>query len=500
MTRTGDNLGTPRYMSPEQAGGRREPLDWRTDIYSLGVTLYELLTLQPAFDGDDRITLLRRIVEEEAAAPRRINLTIPRDLETIVLKAMAKEPAHRYATAHDLADDLRRFLDDRPIRAKRPTVQERAAKWARRNRSVMAAGIVAVLVIVAALTSVGVWSIVWLQRHNTALRREVQRADANALMARRHLVAVELRRSNDLLEAGHIGRAQDVLDGLEANGDDEETRGFAWRYLSRLARRDIIQLRVGNRKVVGWAISRDGQTIVVEDSEARIDLWDMSTLMRRGDLTGTAIYATSPNFSPDGTKIAAVEWDRPSHNLKEALGAVVWDAASGRILTRIPKRQSGGAVHWADFVSSHAVGLFEVDDLHRFNFWSVDPDRTAPRKLGSYIALNVTWPMGGMIVTRVGSRLRLMDVDSGAASRRAGRRVRVLGTRTVGRLGGWPTYRRRLSRSATDPLGRRNRSGARSMYRRRRALRADTLRAGRRMAGSPKRRERDGIPLGPVFA
>src|SRR5262249_59189142 len=112
LTQTGAVVGTLRYMSPEQAAGRRGVVDHRSDIYSLGVTLYEFLTLQPAFPGDDRQDLLRRVAGEEPPAPRRLNPKVPKDLETIVLKAMAKFPAERYPSAQELADDLRRFLDD----------------------------------------------------------------------------------------------------------------------------------------------------------------------------------------------------------------------------------------------------------------------------------------------------------------------------------------------------------------------------------------------------
>jgi tetratricopeptide (TPR) repeat protein len=138
LTLTGDVLGTLRYMSLEQALGRRVVVDGRTDVYSLGVTLYELLTLHPAFDGRDRAEILRKVAEEEPAPLRRLNPVVPADLETIVLKATAKDPASRYATAQELAEDLRSFLEDRPIRARRPGLLERAAKWSRRHRSVMA--------------------------------------------------------------------------------------------------------------------------------------------------------------------------------------------------------------------------------------------------------------------------------------------------------------------------------------------------------------------------
>jgi serine/threonine protein kinase len=114
---TGDRAGTLRYMSPEQALARRTAIDHRTDVYSLGVTLYELLTLEPVFPGRDRQELLRQIAFEEPEPPWRLNRAIPTELETIVRKAMAKDPADRYATAQELADDLHRFLKEEPMRA-----------------------------------------------------------------------------------------------------------------------------------------------------------------------------------------------------------------------------------------------------------------------------------------------------------------------------------------------------------------------------------------------
>src|SRR5206468_304983 len=107
MTMTGDLVGTLRYMSPEQALAKRVVVDHRTDVYSLGATLYELLTLQPAYRGNDRQELMRQIAFEEPRPPRRLKKAIPAELETIVLKAMEKNPVERYATAKDLADDLR---------------------------------------------------------------------------------------------------------------------------------------------------------------------------------------------------------------------------------------------------------------------------------------------------------------------------------------------------------------------------------------------------------
>jgi serine/threonine protein kinase/WD40 repeat protein len=152
LTRTGELVGTLRYMSPEQALGRRL-VDHRADIYSLGVTLYELLTLQPAFRGDDRQVLLRKIATEEPIPPRRLNPAVPVELETIVLKAMAKAPEERYGTAQELADDLQRWLEDRPILARPPGPLQRVQKWARRHWSLVTSLVVSLVLLLGGLVA-----------------------------------------------------------------------------------------------------------------------------------------------------------------------------------------------------------------------------------------------------------------------------------------------------------------------------------------------------------
>jgi serine/threonine protein kinase/WD40 repeat protein len=130
LTRTGDVVGTLRYMAPERLGG---DADARSDIYSLGLTLYELATLRPAFTESDRLRLVQRITQVEPAPPRKLDPHIPRDLETIILKAIAKETPRRYPSAADMAEDLGRFLDDRPILARRNSYAALAGRWIRRN-------------------------------------------------------------------------------------------------------------------------------------------------------------------------------------------------------------------------------------------------------------------------------------------------------------------------------------------------------------------------------
>ncbi len=141
VTGTGDLLGTPRYMSPEQAEAKHNLVDHRSDVYSLGATLYELLTLEPAFGGEDRATVLRQIADTDPTPPRKLDRRIPRDLETVVLKCLEKNPAHRYQSAKELADDLRRFLAGESVLAQRAGVRERFWRWVWRHRRAAAAAV-----------------------------------------------------------------------------------------------------------------------------------------------------------------------------------------------------------------------------------------------------------------------------------------------------------------------------------------------------------------------
>src|SRR5581483_7831733 len=146
LTRTGDVIGTVRYMAPERFRGWADP---RSDVYALGLTLYELLALRPAFDAPDRLALIRRVTHEEPPRLRKLDPGVPRDLETIIHKAADKEPGRRYQTAAELAEDLRRFAEDRPILARRVSKAEQGWRWCRRNP--VTAGLVAAVFAVAAV-------------------------------------------------------------------------------------------------------------------------------------------------------------------------------------------------------------------------------------------------------------------------------------------------------------------------------------------------------------
>ena len=203
VTLTGDVVGTLRYMSPEQASGQSALVDLRSDVYSLGVTLYELLTQRPAFPGDDRQDVLRRISEQEPIAPRRLHPNVPIDLETIVLSAMAKSRDERYGTARALADDLERFLAGKPTYARRPNLADRAAKWARRHRPLVLLGACA-LVLISVLSAVGVFLLAREQSRTldalVKVEENAARADRLSQGAREAVDKFGMKLADSLLE------------------------------------------------------------------------------------------------------------------------------------------------------------------------------------------------------------------------------------------------------------------------------------------------------------
>jgi serine/threonine protein kinase/Flp pilus assembly protein TadD len=179
MTMTGDLLGTLRYMSPEQAEGKSAVLDHRTDIYSLGITLYEFLTLQPAFPAADRQALLRQIAQDEPPVLRKLNKHIPADLETILLKSIAKDPRDRYVSAADLAADLNRFTNQQPVRARRATLLDRSRRWIGRHATLVSIAFAALVLVAAA----GITAAVLIGRAYQSEVTEHDRAEYNLGLA-----------------------------------------------------------------------------------------------------------------------------------------------------------------------------------------------------------------------------------------------------------------------------------------------------------------------------
>jgi eukaryotic-like serine/threonine-protein kinase len=232
LTLSGDLIGTLRYMSPEQAAGGRV-LDPRTDLYSLGATLYELLTSRPAFDGRDRQELLHQIAVNEPIAPRKLDGSIPRDLETIVEKAMAKEPQRRYSTARELADDLGRYLDDRPVLARRPSLAERAARWLSRHRKASATA--AAMVVLAGLASAVGTAQLWRAHQKTRLALQAAQV---ARDNEREAVLVTFAASDQIAQRALllIAAPKPAQSTVEADHDREFCRR-AVAYYAEIARR-----------------------------------------------------------------------------------------------------------------------------------------------------------------------------------------------------------------------------------------------------------------------
>lgn len=219
LTLTNDVIGTMRYMSPEQASGRAAVLDQRTDVYSLGTTLYEMLTLRPAVTGHTHAELLRKLTEEEPAAPRSIDRTIPREIEIILGKAMAKAPDERYESAREFADDLRRFLHDEPIKARAPTARDKALKWIRRHKaltaSAMAFATLAALGFSVSTVVVGRAQAKTAEAYRSETRKS---AEASRQRARAERNAADAREVVDFLAnvASSMDRPDDFTDAKRA--------------------------------------------------------------------------------------------------------------------------------------------------------------------------------------------------------------------------------------------------------------------------------------------
>jgi serine/threonine protein kinase len=331
LTDAGDFVGTLRYMAPERFQGKADP---RSDLYALGLTLYELLTLRPAFQGADRNQLLDRIRHEEPPPPRKLNGEMPRDLETIVLKALAKEPAHRYATAVELAEDLKRFVEDKPIRARRVGSVERLWRWCRRNPAV--AGLLATVAAVLLLGTSVAWTFALQAEANAEqaqtnekeandqkeiatqkakeakestakARQEKTEADKQRLRAeeqldraRRHLFTAQLARVEAIWERDPY-RARELLH--EETACPIDLRDFAWRLYDRLCQRERLTLLGHTDSVHRVAFSSDGQILASGSWDNTIKLWDVKTGKERASLKHAGVRSVA--FSSDGQTLAS---------------------------------------------------------------------------------------------------------------------------------------------------------------------------------------------------
>lgn len=311
LTVSGDLLGTLRYMSPEQALRKRTVLDHRTDIYSLGATLYELLTLQPVFVGTNREELLKHITLDEPRSPRRISKDIPTDLESIVLKAIAKDPSERYATAGELAADLRRYVDYKPVLAKRPSLSERTRKWSRRHPSVVTA--VAFMALVAAAGSAISTMLIKHQRDvaRAAVRLQRQATEEARLQTRIStglLACAQLDRGIRLLEEDNFLGLLDLVQARRTAAHDPGFRNSTaslWAGWHQQYAGLLVHVVGHDGPVHDVVYSPDGKQLATASGDGTVRFWDprsglpLSLPLRHGD---SAVWTAA--FSPAGDLLA----------------------------------------------------------------------------------------------------------------------------------------------------------------------------------------------------
>jgi WD40 repeat protein/serine/threonine protein kinase len=346
-TRTGDIVGTLRYMAPERFDGWSDP---RSDVYGLGVTLYELLTLRPAHDAVTRARLIEKVLHDLPAPPRKFDPRVPRDLETVVLKAIAREPAERYATARELGEDLENFLTGKPIRARRVGSLEQSWRWCRRNPA--AAGLIGASgVAVLALTAlaVGLSFNAALQRahrlEKSAREREVslnaslQLAYKDEQLARKN--EATMRYLGDMLLAerawseSYAGHAGQLLDSWAPGPGKPDLRNWEWYYLDRQRHSALKTLQVPGLHINALALSPDGSRVVTsahgEAASRGLKVWDTQTGALVFALDGHTGRNGGVAYSPDGTLIASAS------GTSLIPGEVkLWDAKTGRVLRNIP--------------------------------------------------------------------------------------------------------------------------------------------------------------------
>ena len=340
VSQNGVMLGTPSYMAPEQITNGGRNVDARTDVYALGAVLYELLTGSPPFRGLTPMETLCQVAEGEVVPPSKIRRGLPPDLETICLKCLERNPAQRYSSARALADDLRRFQDRQPIRARRASRGRRALQWAQREP--LAAGLLALCVtLLVSLVSFAALYAVNLRDFGRELERQSELLNSSEYMlsiskrtmereeslSQRRWRDLELGRIHELARLGEIQVGLELFDRLGPAGAGADD--FASRYVDRLLRRSALVLggQAHLAPVESLAVSRDGRTLVSGDAEGQIVRWSLGgerPLPRRLTTAGPApIRALALDCDEAGAvrAIAAVGVDEEG-----AAVLNIWDA------------------------------------------------------------------------------------------------------------------------------------------------------------------------------
>ena len=341
LTDTGDILGTLRYMPPEAFEGKA---DARGDVYSLGLTLYELLAFRAAFDEKERNRLIKQVTHAEPPRLGKLNRQVPRDLQTIVHKAIEKDPARRYATAGVLAEDLHRFIADEPIEARRVSAAERFSRWCRRNPMVAGLTVALAVVFLAGLAGVA-WKwreaerqkdLALVAERKEAYQRSIAVEQSNlatreSAYSRRLLYASDLNLAYQAWEAGDTSRARGLLERQRQPAGREE---FEWRYLWSLCQDGSRLTLSGHESRVGemtgvtmLSLTRDGRSLATLGEDQIVCIWDLAS---RRHVKLLQADVTSAELAADGKILA----------LSQRLGQMVqlWDPVARRVVANLPAR------------------------------------------------------------------------------------------------------------------------------------------------------------------
>jgi WD40 repeat protein/serine/threonine protein kinase len=334
QTASGAILGTPGYMAPEQAGSTSVPVGPAVDIHALGAILYELLTGRPPFHAAEVLETLDQLRSQEPVSPRRLIATIPRDLETICLKCLHKEPSRRYASAADLADDLRRCVTGEPVRARPISPWERGVRWLRRHPAWAALLVVSCLAALA-LTglAVGLAYNARLQTLNGQLHSAVQETAAardEKERQRAHLDQLErwvryqrdVHLAEEALQNGQVRRIPDLLRNCPP-----DLRGWEWYYLHGLAHKNEEPLPHASG-VHTVAYAPNGRLLASGCQDGSVWLWDVATRKGRPLAERHTDNVRSVAFSPDGRLLASAGDDRLVR---------LWDSDNGHLVRTLPR-------------------------------------------------------------------------------------------------------------------------------------------------------------------